>query len=176
MTKLCVDDRIKISILGGGRMVKIQKIVALILIALLVLLCIGCAFFSTEHSELKCVERKLGIELRGAVLVESYQEMGFDGSICYHAFSVNDELKKKLEGVLTTGVIPTEAKGICEASSHVNSEVMYVFPEMDYGSYYYDYFNDGENSRVCYALLDTTSDILYYFFASGQAIQYPNGR
>ena len=157
-------------------MVKIQKIVALILIALLVSSCIGCAFFGTEHSELKCVERKLGIELRGAVLMDSYQEMGFDGSICYHAFSVNDELKKKIEGVLTTGVIPSEAKAICEESSHINGKVMFAFPEEEQGFYYYDYFNDGTNSRVCYALLDTTYGILYYFFASGQAIQYPNGR
>ena len=157
-------------------MVKIQKIVALILVALLVSSCIGCAFFSTEHSELKCVERKLGIKLTGATLVGSYQDKGYDGSICFHAFSVNDELKAELEKTLTNGVIPSEAKAICEASSHVNGKVMYAFPIEDQGFYYYDYFNDGTNSRICYALLDTSNDILYYFFASGQAIQYPNRR
>ena len=157
-------------------MIKIQKIVALILVALLVSSCIGCAFFGTEHSELKCVERKLGIKLTGATLVGSYQEKGYDGSICFHAFSLNEELKAELEKTLTNGTIPSEAKAICEASSHVNGKVMYAFPIKDQGLYYYDYFNDGINSRVCYALLDTSNDILYYFFASGQAIQYPNER
>ena len=157
-------------------MIKIQKIVALILVALLVSSCIGCAFFSTEHSELKCAERKLDIKLTGATLVGSYQEMGFDGSICFHAFSLNDELKAELEKSLINGFIPSEAKAICEASSHVNGKIMFAFPETDYGVYYYNYFNDGTHSRVCYALLDTSSDILYYFFASGQAIQYPNER
>ena len=157
-------------------MVKIQKIVALILVALLVSSCIGCAFFSAEHSELKCAERKLDIKLTGATLVGSYQEMGFDGSICFHAFSLNDELKAELEKSLTNGVIPSEAKAICEESSHINGKVMFDFPAEEQGFYYYDYFNDGRNSRVCYALLDTTYGILYYFFASGQAIQYPNGR
>ena len=157
-------------------MIKIQKIVALILVALLVSSCIGCAFFSTEHSELKCVEKKLGISLTGATLVGSYQEMGYDGSICFHAFSVNDELEAKLEKTLTNGTIPSDAKAICEASSHINGKVMYAFPIEDQGFYYYDYFNDGTNSRICYALLDTSNDILYYFFASGQAIQYPDRR
>ena len=157
-------------------MVKIQKIVALILVALLVSSCIGCAFFSTEHSELKCVETKLGIELTGATLVDSYQDKGYDGSVCFHAFSVNDELEAELEKTLTNGVIPSEAKAICEATSKVNGEAMYAFPIEDQGFYYYDYFNDGTNSRICYALLDTTNDILYYFFASGQAIQYPDRR
>ena len=157
-------------------MIKIQKIVALILVALLLSSCIGCAFFGTEHSELKCVEKKLGIKLTGATLVGSYQEKGYDGSICFHAFSLNEELKAELEKTLTNGTIPYEAKAICEASSHVNGKVMYAFPIEDQGFYYYDYFNDGKNSRVCYALLDTTYGILYYFFASGQAIQYPNER
>ena len=157
-------------------MIKIQKIVALILVAWLVSSCIGCAFFSTEHQELKCVERKLGIKLTGATLVGSYQEMGFDSSICYHAFSVDNNLKAELEKTLTNGVIPSEAKAICEESSHINGKVMFAFPSEEQGFYYYDYFNDGTNSRVCYALLDTTYSILYYFFASGQAIQYPNGR
>ena len=157
-------------------MVKIKKIVALILVALHVSSFFGCEFFSTEHSELKCVETKLSIELPGATLVGSYQERGYDGSICFHAFSVDNELKTKLEKTLTNGAIPSEAKAICEASSHVNGKVMYAFPIEDQGFYYYDYFNDGTNSRICYALLDTSNDILYYFFASGQAIQYPDIR
>lgn len=157
-------------------MIKIQKIVALILVALLVSSFLGCEFFSMEHSELKCVETKLGIELTGATLVGSYQDKGYDGSICFHAFSVNDELEAELDKTLTNGVIPSEAKAICEASSQVNGEAMYAFPIEDQGFYYYDYFNDGRNSRICYALLDTSNDILYYFFASGQAIQYPDRR
>jgi len=156
--------------------IKFSRIVALILVALLVSSFIACAFFRTEHSELECVERKLGVRLSGASLTESYRDHGYDGSICYHAFSVNDELKKKLEKTLTSGVIPSEAKAICEASSHVNGKIMFAFPETDYGVYYYDYFNDGTNSRVCYALFDADNKVLYYFFASGQAIQYPNGR
>ncbi len=156
-------------------MVKIQKIVALLLLCAIVSSFLGCDFVN-KHNELRCVEKRLGISLTSALLVDSYTDIGYDGSVCFHAFSVNDELEAELEKTLTNGVIPSEAKAICEASSHINGKVMFDFPAEEQGFYYYDYFNDGKNSRVCYALLDTSSDILYFFFASGQAIQYPNGR
>ena len=156
-------------------MVKIQKIIVLLLLCAIVSSFFGCDSVN-KHNELRCVEKRLGISLTSALLVDSYTDRGYDGSICFHAFSVNDELEAELEKTLTNGVIPSEAKAICEASSQVNGEAMYAFPIEDQGFYYYDYFNDGRNSRICYALLDTSNDILYYFFASGQAIQYPDRR
>ena len=156
-------------------MVKIQKIIVLLLLCAIVSSFLGCDSVN-KHNELRCVEKRLGISLTSALLVDSYTDRGYDGSICFHAFSVNDELEAELEKTLTNGVIPSEAKAICEASSQVNGEAMYAFPIEDQGFYYYDYFNDGTNSRICYALLDTSNDILYYFFASGQAIQYPDRR
>ena len=47
---------------------------------------------------------------------------------------------------------------------------------MNNGFYYYEHYHDAENERVYFAVLDTENDVLYYFYASGQAINYPNNR
>ena len=175
MTKLCVNDRIKISILGGGRMVKSQKIVALLLLCAIVSSFFGCDSVN-KHNELRCVEKRLGISLTSALLVDSYTDRGYDGSVCYHVFSVPEGFDNMLNSEWQDGEISAEALAICEESSYANGEKVINFPTVEGGVYYYDIFNDGENERVCLAVLDSESNILYYFFASGQAIQYPNDR
>ena len=156
-------------------MVKIKKILALILVAIFSLGLIGCDFLF-EHDEVACIESKLEINLEDASLIENYYDSGFDGHMCYHAFTVNDGFENELGEKWICGPIPTEAKDICEASSSVNWERVMNFPNMNNGFYYYEHDRDFENERVYFAVLDTSNDILYYFFASGQAIQHPNNR
>jgi hypothetical protein len=156
-------------------MFKFNKIFVLMLVAIFALHLIGCDFLF-KHDGNACVERKLEINLQDASLIENYYDPGFDGRMCYHAFTVNDGFENELGKKWLKGTIPTEAIDICEASSFVNGRRVINFPTMSYGLYYYEHYRDSENERVYFAVLDTSNDILYYFFASGQAIQYPNNR
>ena len=156
-------------------MFKFKKMFVLTLVVILALGLIGCDFLF-EHDERACVERKLEINLQDASLIEDYYDFGFDGRMCYHAFAVNDEFENELSEKWTFGPIPSEAKDICEANSSVNFERVMNFPNMNNGFYYYEHYRDSENERVCFAILDTSNNVLYYFSASGQAIQYPNNR
>ena len=156
-------------------MFKVKKILALTLVVILAFGMIGCDFLF-EHDERSCVERKLEIDLQGASLIENYYDPGFDGYMCYHVFAVNDGFENELSEKWIYGDIPSEAKDICEASSSINFERVMNFPNMNNGFYYYEHYRDSENKRVYFAVLDTENDVLYYFYASGQSINYPNNR
>ena len=157
-------------------MISVKKLVSLLLICVLATSFFGCDPLY-GHNEAKCAEAHLNFSLDGASLVETYTDRGYDGSVCYHVFSVPDGFGYKLNySKWQFGEIPEEAMGILEASSRLNGESVISFPAVEGGVYYYDLFNDGENERFCLAVLDMENDILYYFFASGQGINYPRNK
>ena len=157
-------------------MLKIKKIFVLLLVALVAFSLVNCGLLYGRHLEKRCVEKALEVSLENASLLENYRDNGIDGAICYHAFSVPDGFEDQLSDQWKSGAAPNEAMGICDASSYLNGKKVINFPTVEGGLYYYDYFNDGKNERIYLAVLDTDNDVLYYFFASGQAIIYPRNK
>ena len=154
----------------------VKKLISFLLICILVTSFFGCDLLY-GHNEVKCAEAHLDLDLNGASLVEEYTDRGYDGSVCYHVFAVPDGFEYKLNySKWQGGEIPEEAIEILKASSCLNGESVISFPTVEGGVYYYDLFNDGKNERFCLAVLDMENDILYYFFASGQGINYPRNK
>lgn len=157
-------------------MLNLKKTGMLVLIILLSFSLVNCGLLVDRHSEERCVERALDVSLENASLLENHRDHGYDGTLCYHAFSVPDGFEDQLSDQWKNGSAPAEAMEICNASSYQNGKRVINFPTVDGGLYYYEYFNDGENERIRLAVLDTDDNVLYYFFASGQAIIYPRNK
>jgi hypothetical protein len=156
--------------------ISVKRFVSLVLILVLALSLLGCDLLF-GHDEMGCAEGRLCVSLEGATLVKDHRDQGYDGSLCYHVFSVPDGFEYGLDySKWRIGNVPTEALEICEESFTYNGRQYADFPIVDDGIYYYDLFNDGKNERFCLAVLDKENDILYYFFATGQAVDYPDNR
>ena len=156
-------------------MLKMKRIISLLVVVILVFSMASCV--SNDEERAKSLVYKTTIlnyrDLRDAHLTHTYEDKGWDGDIYYYVFDVNDGFANNIGNTWKPLPISEEARGFYEKSSVLNGESIAEIPEVENGYYYYLNDCDGSNERVYLVVLDASSDTLYYFDATGQAVRFP---
>ena len=156
-------------------MLKMKRIISLLIVVILAFSMFSCV--SNDEERAKNLVYKTTIlnkrDLRDAKLTHIYEDKGWDGSLYYYVFAVEDGFASNLENYLTSLPLSEEARGFYEKSSVLNGESVADIPDIENGYYYYLNDSDASDERVYLVVFDASSGILYYFAATGQAVRFP---
>ena len=153
-------------------MLKMKRIISLFIIVMLAFSMFSCSL-NDEASAKSLVHKTTNLDLADAELTHTYKNEGWDGSIYHYIFSVKDGFENNLGRGWSSLPLSDEARGFYESSSTLNGERVVTIPEIESGYYYYLNDSDVSTERVYLVVLDASSDTLYYFAATGQAVRFP---
>ena len=153
-------------------MSKMKQIISLIVVVILAFSMASCSL-NDEASAKNFVYKTMNLNLADAELTHTYKDKGWDGSIYHYIFSVKDGFENNLGRGWSSLPLSDEARGFYESSSTLNGERVVTIPEIESGYYYYLNDSDVSTERVYLVVLDASSDTLYYFAATGQAVRFP---